>query len=562
MVGALPRVNEEELSTLLDQLAKNRLPAYSLMGADDVEQGALLSSMPAENWQQLTRRIALNLQSVLLGDSLADLPVLVDGRRRLTLNMETARRVGVSPPFEVMLEAHLLRQEPEIDGPTWTLDDVARTAIAENLSARAAVRGVEAGQQIVKERRSLLLPQLDFTTSYLRVDPDSRGVASGAQAESLADASVSLNQILWDESTWANLAIERLQQSSREEEAREIRLDIVQAATVAFLDVLQARTKLDIQRESLALTRANLDLAHERVRVGYATQADVYRWQSELARDQADLLEVVASVRQAEETLNQQLNRPLDERFRVEPASADDPTLLMNDPAIAQWIGDPVSFERLASALIGHGLERAPEIAQFDAQVAAQERLLRSERRAFWSPTLNLTAQANRMVHDNRTGQPSLDGDDEWTLGMNLSLPLFTGGSRSSRVLQAEITLDQLELQRADVRSLVDQRIRSNLHQARASYLSIDLKRTATEAARRNLELVSASYRQGIAGIIELLDAQNAAITAELAATNASYDFLLDLMNLERSVGGFEFLLDNATRQAILDAATTLGDRP
>lgn len=52
-----------------------------------------------------------------------------------------------------------------------------------------------------------------------------------------------------------------------------------------------------------------------------------------------------------------------------------------------------------------------------------------------------------------------------------------------------------------------------------------------------------------------MLDAQSSAVTTEFNAANASYQFLIDLMNLQRSVGVFEFFLDSSDRQRILDAA-------
>jgi hypothetical protein len=43
--------------------------------------------------------------------------------------------------------------------------------------------------------------------------------------------------------------------------------------------------------------------------------------------------------------------------------------------------------------------------------------------------------------------------------------------------------------------------------------------------------------------IIELLDAQNAYIVADEGAANSVYDFLLDLMEVQRAVGRFDVLM-------------------
>ena len=77
-----------------------------------------------------------------------------------------------------------------------------------------------------------------------------------------------------------------------------------------------------------------------------------------------------------------------------------------------------------------------------------------------------------------------------------------------------------------------------------SSYPGIRLSRDAAEAARKNLDLVKDSYSRGVMSILDLLDAQNASLVAELGAANAVYDFIVDLMEVERSVGRFTFFMN------------------
>ena len=72
----------------------------------------------------------------------------------------------------------------------------------------------------------------------------------------------------------------------------------------------------------------------------------------------------------------------------------------------------------------------------------------------------------------------------------------------------------------------------------------------SAEAARRNLELVSDSYERGVVSIVDLLDAQNAALVSDQVAANAVFDFLIDLMEVQRSAVNFDFFLSAADRAA------------
>ncbi|MEM9880339.1 MAG: TolC family protein, partial [Pseudomonadota bacterium] len=82
----------------------------------------------------------------------------------------------------------------------------------------------------------------------------------------------------------------------------------------------------------------------------------------------------------------------------------------------------------------------------------------------------------------------------------------------------------------------------------RASFASIPLAQEAEAAAEQNYELVAASYAQGQRDIINVLDAQEALISAREAALNAVFAFLIDLMTTQRAIGGFDFFLDDTQR--------------
>jgi outer membrane protein TolC len=140
----------------------------------------------------------------------------------------------------------------------------------------------------------------------------------------------------------------------------------------------------------------------------------------------------------------------------------------------------------------------------------------------------------------------------DWSIALAASLPLFNGGTLRAERTRAEIELDELTVRREAARLRVEQRIRSALHEAMSSWAAIDLSRDAAEAARNNLDLVQDAYSEGAVDIIRLLDAQNQALVAELLAANAIYDFLLDLMAVQRAVGEFDYFRSAEDREKFL----------
>lgn len=544
-VGALPRMNEAQIGKLFDDLAKRGLPSYSLTGQRLVEQGALATAVPFESWQRRTRRLALDIQAILFGDDPKDMKVLVEDQRRLVINMKTARRLQISPSIEVLLDAQKLNEAPENESVHYTLSDVADKALLENLGIRASNAGVDAESKRVDEARASLFPTLTIGAAQQIRDDSSPSVSTGGTAEHQGNTALSLSQVVFNESTWANLDIAAAEQIARVAEAEQIKLDTIQDATTAFLDVMKSNSLKKIRQANLELSHTNLGLARVRAKIGSATLADVYRWESEVAHAKAELLSAKAALKQAKESLNRLLNRPLTEPFSLAPATRYDENLVMTNPALLRMFGNRADFQKLSEILIRDGLDRSPEIASFMAKILAQERSLKSERRSFWMPTVTLAGEYLNTYHDSRSGSLSQEGDDDWSLSLNMSLPLFEGGARSARAARAKLTLQKLRLELKDTTNAVEQTIRSRMHTVQASKASIDLNRTAAKASRKNFDMVQDAYTEGTTGVVDLVDAQSSYLTAELTAANAVYQYLIDLMRLQRATGSFDFLLGN-----------------
>ena len=95
-ITPLLQLSPGEFDLLVDGLIERRLPSFSMWGRSEVERG-LLSALALDlDYRRIARRIALNVQRILLGEDPAEFPVDFERGERLTINMATARR---SPSF-------------------------------------------------------------------------------------------------------------------------------------------------------------------------------------------------------------------------------------------------------------------------------------------------------------------------------------------------------------------------------------------------------------------------------------------------------------------------------
>jgi len=553
VVTDLARLNPAAMKQLIAELIEKKLPSYSLLDSRLVEQGLLMAEAPASDWRRLARRNALNMHSVLHGELAEKQPVSFKSKRRLTINMATARSIGISPRFDILNEAILLHEEPAPKGRRLSLSIVAVEAVEANLDLHAAALGLEVGQTEVEQARARLLPQLNTSLDYSKLNDDSTTVISGAAAEQSSTAAITLSQLLYSDSIRANVEIQRYLQNNREALKHQLQLDIIQESTNAFLNLLKAQTLIHIRREDMNLTRTNLETARDRQQIGVANPAEVYRWESELATSRQQLLDAQAQLQQNRDALNRILHRPLKEPFIAEPATLDDPNLIISRKELFDYVNNDRAFKLMGDFLVKEGLAASPEVAATDALLSATKREIKANRRAYWSPTVTLQGQVTHVIDEQRLAGLSAKDDTDLSVSINVSLPLFEGGARSARLTGSRLELSQLVIQNDATRERIEQRIRAALHRIGASYPSIQLSKTAATAAKKNLDLVTEAYSRGAVTILDLLDAQNAALVAEEAATNAVFDFLIDLMNLQRGAGQFDFFLDDQGLDSWLD---------
>lgn len=550
-IAGLPRMPLADLDRLIEAINDAGLPSYSFAGVTDVERGVLVTNSEPRDVERQARLNALNMQAVLLGGRAENQQTTSLLKEQLTINMATARKIGVSPSFDVLNDAVRLFEDAEVAGEQYGLVEIARLALEQNQDLRAETYGVQAGLQDITRARANLLPQLGGAVGQT-FRKDSPSVAAGLFAERSSDASLSLDQLLFSDSASANLTIQKELQRTRLASLREFELDVVLAATTSYYAVLNARSQLAVQENNLRITRANLELAEDRVRLGTSTRADLYRWQAEEARAQIGVLNARAGLNQTWETLNRILHKPQGVRIALREATFDEP-FVMTREEFDDMVRSPADYARFSRFYIDRALRQAPELEQLNAQIAAKRRELVSQRRAFWLPDFSVGGRYTHNLSQSGLGAGAQAGEglNDWSFGIQATLPMFSGGLRKANVSKASFELRQLESLRTSTEERVEEVIRNQLHAAQAAYAQIDLATSAAEASRKNLELVSDAYARGTVNVIELLDAQDTSLIASAAAAESLYSFLITVMSVQRAIGGYDYLLSPERREEL-----------
>jgi len=280
-----------------------------------------------------------------------------------------------------------------------------------------------------------------------------------------------------------------------------------------FYDVLARKELVGVAEERLRRAREQLSVARARVNAGATVQSDSLQLVLEVTRGRVDSLTEVAQLRVA----RFQLGRRVGADGAVDAAPFD-----------AAGIRTLPIGENEA---IAEALAAGP-----DYQIAAaEERRAQSSlsvQRSRFSPEVSLFGQLSAFdtkIFPDETVRSSF--------GINVSVPIWTGGQREVLLSQAKTDRDVARANRTDI----ERSVRRDVAQAYATYVTArgvaELEQEAVLVATENLRVQDSRYRGGATTILDLLTAQGDLTDAEARLVQARYTTWLALAGLEALLG-------------------------
>lgn len=551
-VYALPYFGKDtsRVNSVFQFINENKIPSAALFGEPYLEAGAMVGYETTDNLQKIPRRIALTVMKIIEGEQAADLSVEMQTfGENLMINMETARQIGIYPSFDIMAEATLIKLDDVQTDNVLTLQKAIAHALQNNLNIKIEEADVGIADLEIDVARSDLYPQVDVSSLFSVTDELTAFSRQGAQGRANWLLSGSLSQVVFSEPLLANIAIQKMLKASEEQQLLQAQLDVVIDVTNAYMNILFAKNNLNIQQQNVERNKENYDISKAKEAIGYIGVSDINRWEAELANANIELNNAFASLRQAKFQLNQLLDRPINEAIKTTETTIEESKLIFADQRMV-LINDYGSLDKLSNFLVDYSKESLPELAQIDLGIKVQERLQLSRERALYLPSLAVTGSANRVLsrYDIPEGLPSVDKATTWDIGLGLSYPIFQGMRRKKLVEQSKISVIQLQHTQKNTENQLELLIRANLENVAASFSRMQLAETASEASQKNFVIIQDAYSAGQSNVTTVIDAQNNALASELTAINAVYIFIQDFLNLERSIGYFNFLATPAEK--------------
>jgi outer membrane protein len=544
-LSSLNHIKPDGFKQLLDGLNGRHLPTFSLHGESDVKMGVLLSLNP-DPCKRIYRKLGIMMQRILMGDDPSTFQVYYSAGERLTFNIETARRIGFEPAWYIFNEADIVGDLQRKKGPGLTLNKAVETVVQKSPDLKAAAHKVRGAEKEVFAAASLLMPAVSFGSDLVAVEEEVAAAARGTQPQYTGEFSATVSQVLFSDAANMNVAVKKHAHTAQKMTGEQQYLDCTLEAAVSYFNVLKTLSFERIKRENMKRCRRYLEIARIRSSVGTAEPGEVYLWESRIATALHELIEANSLRNQTEIQLNRLLVQDLENTIHLSEQNETHEKLLSRWQHYNRYFVSKTTFQAYREFMVKEALESSPEIKAIDAMIALKERMMKNARRSFWIPTLAVQGQVtNRFLKKGEGADvpiiPGAPDEVNWVAGANLTLPIYRGTDLIAKYQVAHEAVEELKKEREAAVQKIEQRVRSTLHDAGASFAGIRQARKASSAAYKALETVYDGYSVGAASMVHLIDAQNSAQIAEEAVNNSVFDYLQKLMQVQRSIGSFDF---------------------
>jgi len=405
---------------------------------------------------------------------------------------------------------------------------------AKNNAALAAARAQYMARiEAVPQARAALLPNLSATgtvqdtrTSIDSVDTPA-GSSSPASSRSGNSYQANLSQPLFNAAAWFQLkaAESTSQQASLEFSATEQDL-ILQSAQVYF-NILRAQDGLATSKAEEAAFKRQLDQSNERFDVGLSDKTDVLESQAGYDTSVANRIIAQQQVDNAFQALTTLTNR---EYSAVDGMRHSLPIMPPTPSDAKAWV-DTAAQQNLRLLSSNYAVD------------AADESLRQSK--SGHAPTVTAVASYGKGDNDNfgfsnsgQLGSPRYGSDvAQGQVGLQLNVPIFSGGLTSSQVRQSYEQLNQTEQSREQLRREVVQNTRNLYRAVTSDVQQVQARKQSVISNQSSLEATQIGYQVGTRNIVDVLNAQRALYTSVRNYNDARYGYILDNLSLKQAAG-------------------------
>lgn len=408
-----------------------------------------------------------------------------------------------------------------------SLDDCLRIALNENPTVKVAEMEIERVDYSKKETIGKLFPDISFSGQYSRtlakqtmyMDTGEGTMAIKVGRDNTHSVGFNATVPIIMPTLWKSLKLSDNQILQNVEAARASRLSLVNQVKNAYFAYLLAVDSKAVLEENHSTAKFNADIYAKKYELGTASEYDVLRSSVAVTNIEPSILEAENAITQCLLQLKVLMGMDVNINFLPNDALENYRNSMFNTQVAAD------------TALVNN-----TNLRTLDLQTDYLKKALDVQKMS-WFPTL--TGSINYMWLSMSNGSPfkNFTWSPTSTAGLTLSIPISSGGQRYFKQKQAEVSLREMKWQRENLERSLQMQVQVQQDNINKSLKQIATNEGGVRQAKKANDIMQESFRIGAASFIQLLDTEDALLSARLAYYQAIYNYLVGQSDLEYVLG-------------------------
>jgi outer membrane protein TolC len=410
-----------------------------------------------------------------------------------------------------------------------SLREAVARGLEYNLGTEGLTQAMRQARGQARVARSSLLPNLN---GYLREAVETENLAAlglrihvpipGFSFPTIVgpfnyyDLRATLTQTVADLTALNNYRSAQELVKANEAALRDARDLVVLAAGGAYLQVMAAEARVRSAQAQIDTAQALFKQTQDRRAVGLNPQIDVNRSQVQLQTQQQRLMSLQNDVAKQKINLARLVGLPVNDGYEI---TDDIPYSPAPDLTIEQALKE--------------AYETRADLQSAQAQVRAAERT-RSAARWEHLPSLALSADYGAI------GINPAQSHGTFTVVGTLRIPIWQGGRTEAETQEADAALGQRRAELEDVRGRIEADVRDAFLDLKTAANQLEVARNNQQVARETLTLTRQRFEAGITDAVEVTQAQESVVSADLDYITSVFAHNLSKVALARAIGRAE----------------------
>lgn len=423
------------------------------------------------------------------------------------------------------------------------LNDAVKYALEANQNARKAKLDIENGQYQIDEVKARALPQITGNAglTYNAILPLSAlpGELAGQPGTTLfvafgqkwnSNFGLSVTQTLFDNSVFVGLKAAKTTAEFYRINSQLTEEQIIEQVATTYYQVLVQRQQMSVLDSTIRNTQRMQDVLEQLYKSGLAKKIDVDRNKVNVINLKSRKQQLTNGESLLVNQLKFYMGMPIQESVYI----PDEPLDKIKPQAVPKDEVAEVSGRTEMKVL------------------ATQQKLLSYQKESVKStglPTLSFNGNyaysglGNKFPYFKGLGS-GVNWFDVASLGLNLKVPIFTGGSTKAKVKQADIALRKLNEDISSTRLALNLAFENAKTQINNSIITLNTQKENVELARQVYENTTNNYQNGLATLTDLLNAENSLTDAQNNYSSALLSYKVAEIQLIKAQGNLRSLLN------------------